>query len=45
MAHDIALIEPNLAEWEGCVTYFLEQLDVEAHLRGRRPAYGDIIID
>jgi hypothetical protein len=33
IARDISILEPNPLDWEGWVTYILEQLEVEARER------------
>jgi hypothetical protein len=42
MARDIALIEPNPLDWEGWVSYLLEQMESEAQRRGIRDIYKEM---
>jgi hypothetical protein len=37
MARDIALIEPNPADWGWWLAYILEQMEEEAMSRGKHP--------
>ncbi len=43
IARDIAILESNPLDWEGWVTYILEQLEVEAQRRRKHVAFIEIV--
>ena len=43
IAIDIALIEPNLLNWKGWVSYLLEQLEAEAKRRRKYTAFSSMV--